>query len=358
MVATSGPDSIGPDNQPPTSNLGDKVREGDVVHGGAADPSAGPFARLTPPEANGRVRRSSKTPDRPVDSGSVAKGTSNGTSRATGNGTESGAARNGDLHSSQKVKPPQWAQRYREGAPMEPIQREGGKPIERRYDPILQALLRAQPSWEPNNHQRDFVSATRSAADRLQPVPKLRRFFQDLLRTRAHDDRVMVAENFGLALSNLLLHRYPSSNDVIGLHPDRVTRRPSDEPESDRLASLWLVESLIYMSANRPEVLRELTARVDSIRNFEMECECHFGIDERLRGVHFGAEVNSTLVMATVATYCRSAHNPEARELVENLFCLLTGVGAPTARRALEGAELEVQVYQAEHGPLKYWQPL
>jgi hypothetical protein len=175
---------------------------------------------------------------------------------------------------------------------------------------------------------------------------------------KAHGDRVLVAENFGLALSNLLLHRYPSSNDVIALHPDPVTRRPSEEPESDRLASLWLVESLIYLSANRPEVLRELTARVDSIRNFEMECECHYGIDERLRGVHFGAEVNSTLVMATVATYCRSARNPEARALVENLFCLLTGVVAPTARRALEGAEQEVQRYQAEHGPLRYWQPL
>jgi hypothetical protein len=298
------------------------------------------------------------TPDRSVDSGSAANGIGNGARGVTGNGTESGAAKNGTPDASKKVKVPQWVQRYREGAPLEPIQRDGKAPIERRYDPVLQALLRAHPSWEPNDDQRDFVLHTRSAADRLQPVSELRRLLEGKFGTKAHGDRVMVAENFGLALSNLLLHRYPSSNDVIALHPDRVTRRPSDEPESDRLASLWLVESLIYMSANRPEVLRELTARVDSIRDFEMECECHFGIDERLRGVHFGAEVNSTLVMATVASYCRSAHNPEARELVENLFCLLTGVGAPTARRALEGAELEVQVYQAEHGPLKYWQPL
>lgn len=356
----SGPDSIGPDyrnagGQPLRRDSGGPVNDSGDAHGSAAVPSEGPFERLTPPEGPERVRRLAQPPALPAE---PPLGASNVASGVPGNRTEVELGRNGTPHASKKVKVPQWVQRYREGAPLDPIECVDDNQIERRYDPILQALLRAHPAWQPNNQQRDFVLRTRSAADRLQPVSELRRIVEGTLGTRAHDDRVMVAENFGLALSNLLLHRYPSSNDVIALHPDRVARRPSDEPESDRLASLWLVESLIYMSANRPEVLRELTARVDSIRNFEMECECHFGIDERLRGVHFGAEVNSTLVMATVATYCRSAHNPEARELVENLFCLLTGVGAPTARRALEGAELEVQVYQAEHGPLNYWQPL
>ncbi len=239
-------------------------------------------------------------------------------------------------------KVPCWVARYRSG---EPLGSSIINPdLERRRDPVLLALLKENPDWNPTNEQRDFVVGTRFLATKIVPVKGVRRWL-DSAEGKAYENTTKEFEDhFSLALSNLLVHRYPSDPKVVALTPDDQPRRYSETPASDILASQWLVESLILCLPRHPPLIPSMLRVVSQARQEEMSLERANGIPNSQQGIHFGAKVIANFTMATVMAYYAARENGELQTEIGHLFSRLTGFSDSAAIRGLESGALELSL--------------